>query len=370
MSNPATRANPVVRPATGLIPTRLPGSGGGFLRSRTAQLIGLGIIFAFGVALPYIGANSLTISLATTILIAAVLASSVNFLVGEGGMASLGHGAIAGAAAYGAGWASKQGWDVGMQVVLALGVTLVVSFIYGILSMRTSGIYFLMVTLAVGMLIFGLASKYSTVTNGDTGIANIDRPAFLAEYWQYYYFVFAMFVVATAILWIVTRSPFGASLRGIRDSESRMRSLGYSVPWYKVGAFMISGFIAGLAGLLAVWHTHFVSPTSAGIERSIFAIVMVILGGVGTLLGPLIGAAIVVLIENVLSSYVERWHLVLGLVFILVILFLRAGIAGGIAKLVRRIRGRPPAPPGGGTPPTDAAPAAASNHTTARKETA
>ncbi|HWL02025.1 MAG TPA: branched-chain amino acid ABC transporter permease [Microbacteriaceae bacterium] len=370
MSNPATRATPVVRPATGLIPSRVPGSsGGGFFRSRVVQIVGLGLVLILGLALPYLGTNSFTLSLSSTILIAAILASSVNFLVGEGGMASLGHGAIAGAAAYGAGFASKQGWDVGMQVLLALGITLVVSFVYGILSMRTSGIYFLMVTLAVGMLIFGLASKYSTVTNGDTGIANIARPEFLGEYWQYYYFVFGMFVIATAILWVVTRSPFGASLRGIRDSESRMRSLGYSVSWYKVGAFMISGFIAGLAGLLAVWHTHFVSPTSAGVERSIFAIVMVILGGVGTLLGPLIGAAIVVLIENVLSSYVDRWQLVLGLVFILVILFLRAGVAGSIAKLVRRIRGRTTRPPGGSAPPPGAEPAPIRNHT-ARKETA
>jgi len=365
MSNPATRVTPVVRPSTGLIPSGVPGASGGFFRSRVVQIVGLVLVFGLGIALPYLGTDQFTISLTSTILIAAILASSVNFLVGEGGLASLGHGAIAGAAAYGAGWASKQGMDVGMQVLIALGVTLVVSFVYGILSMRTNGIYFLMVTLAVGMLIFGLASKYSTVTNGDTGISNIARPEFLDNYWQYYYFVFAMFVVATALLWLVTRSPFGASLRGIRDSESRMRSLGYSVPWYKVGAFMISGFVAGLAGLLAVWHTHFVSPTSVGIERSIFAIVMVILGGVGTLLGPLIGAAIVVLIENVLSSYVERWHLVLGLVFILVILFLRSGVAGALAKLYRRIRGRTTRPEGGAAPPPGAESASVSNHTTA-----
>ena len=362
MSNPATRATPVVRPSTGLIPTGVPGSSGGFFRSRIFQIVGLAVVLVVGLALPYIGANQFTLSLTSTILIAAILASSVNFLVGEGGMASLGHGAIAGAAAYGAGWASKQGWDVGAQVLVALGVTLVVSFVYGILSMRTSGIYFLMVTLAVGMLIFGLASKYTTVTNGDNGIANIARPAFVDAYWQYYYFVFAMFVVATAALWLITRSPFGASLRGIRDSESRMRSLGYSVPWYKVGAFMISGFVAGLAGLLSVWHTHFVSPTSTGVERSVLLIVMVILGGVGTLLGPLIGATIVILVENVLSSYVDRWQLILGLIFILVILFLRAGVAGSIAKLVRRIRGRTNGSHGGTAPPAEAAPATVSNH--------
>jgi len=363
MSNPATRVTPVVRPSTGLIPAGVPGSGGGFWRSRWMQVAGLALVFVVGLLLPYLGTNSFTVSLTSTILIAAILASSVNFLVGEGGMASLGHGAIAGAAAYGAGWASKQGWDVGMQVVVALAVTLVVSFVYAVLSMRTSGIYFLMVTLAVGMLIFGLASKYSTVTNGDTGISNVARPEFLSEYWTYYYFVFGAFVVATAVLWVVRQSPFGASLRGIRDSESRMRSLGYSVAWYKVGAFMISGVIAGLAGLLSVWHTHFVSPTSTGVERSVLLIVMVILGGIGTTMGPLIGATVVILIENVLSSYVDRWQLILGLVFILVILFARAGVAGSIAKLVRRIRRRRgSAPPGGPSGPEDAAEAVLSNH--------
>lgn len=361
MSNPDTRATAAIRPATGLIPTQL-GRGSGPFRSPVFQFAGLGLVVLVGVLLPYLGTNSFIIGLSSTILIAAILASSVNFLVGEAGMASLGHGAIAGAAAYGAGWASKQGWDVGMQVLMALGVTLVASLIYGVLSMRTSGIYFLMVTLAVGMIIWGLASKYTTITNGDTGIAGIARPEFLGDYWVYYYFVFGMFVIATAILWLVTRSAFGASLRGIRDSESRMRSLGYNVAGYKVAAFMLSGLIAGLAGLLAVWHTHFVSPSSAGIDRSILALVMIILGGVGTKLGPLIGAAIVVLVENVVSSYVDRWQLMLGLVFILVILFLRAGVAGSIAKLVQRIADRRGGPPGGPPPPAHARPAPVGNH--------
>jgi len=227
--------------------------------------------------------------------------------------------------------------------------------------MRTSGIYFLMVTLAVGMLIYGLAFRLSSVTGGENGISGIERFEWLDSYWTYYYFVLGVFVLATAALWIVSNSPFGASLRGIRDSESRMRSLGYSVRSYKLGAFMISGSVAGLAGLLAVWHTHFVSPSSAGVDRSVHLIVMVILGGVGTLLGPLIGAAVVVMVENLLSSYVDRWPTLLGLIFILVILFARAGIAGSAGKLFRRLRARSKAasspegdaPGGAAAPPGD-----------------
>jgi len=291
------------------------------------------------------------VSLVSTILISATLAASVNFLAGNGGMVSLGHAGIAAASAYGAGWASREGFDPGMQVLFALGMTVFASLVYGLLSMRTSGIYFLMVTLAVGMLIYGLAFRLSSVTGGENGISGIQRPEWMASYWIYYYVVLAAFVVATAVLYVVGNSPFGASLRGIRDSESRMRSLGYSVRSYKLGAFMISGTVAGLAGLLAVWHTHFVSPSSAGVDRSVHLIVMVILGGVGTLLGPLIGAAVVVLVENVLSSYVDRWPTVLGLIFILVILFARAGIAGSTRKLFRRLRARRAASPPGETDP-------------------
>jgi branched-chain amino acid transport system permease protein len=313
-------------------------------RSMASGVVIVALI-AFAIALPYLGTTSYVISLVSTILIGGILASSLNFLVGDGGMASLGHGAIAAASAYGAAWASKQGFDTGMQVFIALGVTLLVSFMYGALSMRTSGIYFLMVTLALGMVVYGLAFRLSTVTGGENGITGVKRPEFLGEYWAFYYFLVGAFIFTTVLLWVVSRSPFGASLRGIRDSETRMRSLGYSVPAYRLGAFMISGTVAGFAGLLSVWLTHFVSPSSAGVHRSVLLIVMVILGGVGTVFGPIIGAGVVVLVENVLSNSVERWPTVLGLIFILVILFARAGIVGSAGKLIMRIKRRAPSVP-------------------------
>ncbi|MER7796260.1 branched-chain amino acid ABC transporter permease [Microbacterium sp. NPDC096154] len=311
-----------------------------YSRSRW-PLLQLGIMAALlvvAIALPYLGTDQYVISLAMTILIGAMLAASVNFLVGDGGMASLGHGAIAAASSYGAAWASRQGMEPAGQIAIALMVTIAVSFVYGVLSMRTSGIFFLMVTLALGMVIFGLAYRWSGVTGGENGITGIQRPDALGPYWIYYYFLVGVFVLVTGALWVISRSPFGASLRGIRDSETRMRSLGYNVAAYKLGAFMMSGFVAGLAGLLAVWHTHFISPSAAGVHRSVLLIVMVILGGVGTTFGPLVGAAIVVLIENVVSNSVERWPTLLGLVFILVILFARKGIMGGVIALLARRR--------------------------------
>lgn len=334
------------------------------MNRRILSIALLALLVVFGFALPYFGVSNFTLSLAATVLIAAVLASSVNFLGGEGGMVSLGHGAIAAASSYAVGWASREGFNHLTQVLLALGVTLIVSFIYGVLAMRTSGIYFLMVTLAVGMLIYGLAFRLSSVTGGENGISGIDAPAAIEPEWVYYYFTLGIFVLITAGLWVVTHSPFGASLRGVRDSESRMRSLGYNVAGYRLGAFMISGFVAGTAGLLAVWHIHFVSPSSAGVERSVLLVVMVILGGIGTLLGPLIGASVVVLVENVLSSYVDRWPTLLGLIFILVILFARAGIAGSVPKLLNRLRGlRSSTGKTGDRSSPEGAPGPSSNHT-------
>ncbi|WP_225753073.1 branched-chain amino acid ABC transporter permease [Actinotalea sp. Marseille-Q4924] len=303
--------------------------------------VGLGAMVLVLVALasfPYLGTSGYQVSIASTVLIAAILASTVNLLAADGGMASLGHGAIAGAAAYGAGWASLQGHPMVTQVLVAMGVGVLVTFVYGVLSMRTNGIYFLMVTLALGMVVFGLAYRLSSVTRGENGITGIERPDVLAEPWMFYLFLVACFAVTTGLLWVVSSSPFGATMRGIRDSESRMRSLGYYVPAYKLGAFMISGTVASFAGLLAVWHTHFVSPSATNLERSVLLIVMVILGGLGTTLGPLVGAAIVILVENVVSNSVERWPTVLGLIFIFVILFARSGLVGSAAKLVRRRR--------------------------------
>jgi len=308
--------------------------------TRKLNVVGFVALFALLFAFPFLGTSAYQVSLASTVLVAAILAATVNFLAGDGGMASLGHGAIAAAASYGAGWASMQGHSMGTQIALALGVGVLVSLVYGLLSMRTSGIYFLMVTLATGMVIYGLAYRLSSVTRGENGITGIESPAALREPWQYYLFVVASLLVVMLALLVVSRSPFGASLRGIRDSESRMRSLGYYVPAIKLVAFLISGSIAGYAGLLSVWHTHFVSPSSAEVHRSVLLFVMVILGGVGTTLGPLVGATIVVLVENVVSNNVERWPTLLGAIFILAILFARSGLVGGAAKVLARTRAR------------------------------
>jgi len=293
----------------------------------------LAAVAVVGGILPYV-TTPYYVSLASLVLIAALLAASINRLAGQGGLLSIGHAGISASAGYGVAWATVHGFPLWAQLGLALGLTLVVSLIYGLMSMRTSGIFFLMVTLALGMIIFGLAYRLAPITGGENGLSGVRRPEGIGDYWVFHFLVLAIFVVSTIVLWIVSRSPFGLTLRGIKDSESRMVSLGYRVPRIKLGGMMISGFFAGLAGVLAVWQTQFISPSSAGFHKSAIAVIIVILGGVGTTFGPLIGAAIVVWIEHVLSTSVERWPTVLGLVFILVIVFAPAGLAG----TARRVR--------------------------------
>jgi branched-chain amino acid transport system permease protein len=212
--------------------------------------------------------------------------------------------------------------------------------------MRTRGVFFLMVTLAAGMICYGLAYRWSAVTGGDNGLSGIRRPVLIEDYWTFYFAVLAIFVVCTVALWLISRSPFGLVLRGIRDSESRMLSIGYSIASYKFGAMMLSGLFAGVAGVILVWRAEFVSPPMGNFISSALALIMVVLGGLGTMSGPLVGAAVVILIQQVLSTYVDRWETVLGLLFIVSVIFAPKGLVTGFRSLVswagERIAGRKP----------------------------
>lgn len=330
------------------------------------RALGLVVLVVLLAVVPYT-TSAYTTSLVSLILIAAMLATSVNFLAGQMALVSVGHAGIAATAGYGIAWASKNGWSVGGQLLLALVLTIVVTAIYGVTSMRTNGIFFLMVTLALGMVVWGLTYRMAQVTGGENGISGIRRPDVIAPYWSFYFAVLVLFVLASVALWVVSRSPYGLVLQGIKESESRMSSLGYQIPAYKFTAMMISGPVAGLAGVLWVWHAEFTSPTSAGFLRSALTVVMVILGGVGTLLGPLVGAAIVIWTEHVVSSHVERWPTVLGLIFVVVILFAPGGVVGGLRSLRTawtRRRGGPPTDPPADPPSGSGSPSPSSRTTT------
>jgi branched-chain amino acid transport system permease protein len=289
------------------------------------------------VAAPYV-LPRFVVYLLTLTFIAALLAGSVNLLAGLAGLVSIGHAGIAAAGAYGVAWAAVHDLGLAAQLGLAAALTLAVSVVYALTTMRTSGIVFLMITLALGMTVFGLALKLSSVTGGQNGLTGVRRPEAVGEWWQFYFFTAALYGVCVLGLWLVARSPLGLTLRGIRESSSRMTSLGYSVTATKFAAVVLSGVFAGAAGVLLAWNSEFMSPSVASFPRSALAVVVVIVGGIGTLLGPLVGAGIVVAGEYWLSSYLERWQTVLGAVFILVVLFAPRGVVGTTAAWTRRAR--------------------------------
>jgi branched-chain amino acid transport system permease protein len=302
--------------------------------------LGLIALVAALLLLP-LGLGSYYLGLLTQMLIFGLFAMSLDLLIGYTGLASLGHAAYFGVAAYVTGLAAlEMGWGLALALpagVLAAGLT---GSVFGLLALRARGSYLLMITLALAQVMWGIATGWRTVTGGDDGLANIPRPDLglpwsLAENRPFYYFVLAVGAVAVILMVRLVRSPFGYALRGIRESETRMLALGYDVWRYKYTAFVISCLFAGLAGVLYVYFNRFVSPDFIHVTRSAEVLLMVILGGAGTLIGPAIGAAVIVFLENIVSAYTQRWLMILGFVYVLVTLFAPRGLTGLVVGWLR-----------------------------------
>jgi branched-chain amino acid transport system permease protein len=224
--------------------------------------------------------------------------------------------------------------------VFGLLASVAVAVIFALLAVRTSGVYFLLLTLALGMIVWGIALRWSTVTGGENGIRGRVRPEMLSDPSSFYYFVLAVFVVAAMLMWRFVNSPFGRTLKGIRESETRMRTLGYNVTLHLFIGFVVSGLFAGIAGILYGFFNNFVSPTSVALSMSVTGLLMALVGGAGTLFGGLVGAIFIISLQVFVSDYTERWSMVLGLMFIITIIFAPDGIIGRLRQLVDS---RPPA---------------------------
>jgi branched-chain amino acid transport system permease protein len=288
--------------------------------------------------------SSFLLTLLTQALIYAILAMSLDLILGYTGLASLGHAAYFGLGAYSVGILATR-YGAGFWITLPAGVVLAVAVaaIFGLVALRATGVYFLMITLALGMVVWGLAHRWVTMTQGDNGISAIPRPDLglpwsLAHSIPFYYFALAGFIISFWILRMIVRSPFGRSLVGIRESESRMRTLGYDVWLHKYIGFVIAGGFAGFAGVLWAYYNGFVSPTELQLATSVEALLMVALGGRGTLLGPALGAGIIVMLKNLVSVYTHRWLLILGVVYIATIVYAPEGIVGAVRQWRRRVR--------------------------------
>lgn len=308
--------------------------------SLTAKIkIGLLLAaLALAAALPYL-VSPFVVSIAALALIYGLFSMSIDLLGGYGGLIALGQAGILATAGYGVGYTAVHlGGSHLQQVFIGISAGLVASIIFGAMAMRTTGIYFIMVTLAQGMIVWGLSIRLAPVTGAENGLRGILRPQIVSADWKFYYAVAIIVLICGGLLLIVTKSPFGLFLRGLRDSEMRLRMLGYNSTFQKFYAFVVSGFFASIAGVLLVYHTQFISPANAEFLVSGNGVLMAILGGIGTLIGPVIGAFIIVFAENMLSSYVERWPTVLGITFILVILFARDGFVGTISNYWHGLR--------------------------------
>ncbi|MDH4188903.1 MAG: branched-chain amino acid ABC transporter permease [Betaproteobacteria bacterium] len=310
------------------------------VRSRVAQIALLVVLLG---AYPWL-IGEFYVNLASQIFIAAVFAASLNLLVGYGGLTSLGHASFLGLAAYLSGWLTlKMGFTHGAAAPLALAGATLMAGLFGLIALRATGLGFLMITLALSQVLWGTAYRWVSVTDGDNGLARLTRPApfgiNLDHATAFYYFAALVTVLAVWMMARFVASPFGASLRGTRDQPRRMSSMGHDVWLLRWITFVYSGFWGAVSGLLFVYYNKYVHPTSFALTSSAEGLLAVIAGGSGTVLGPLAGAAIVVLLKNYVSGYVERWNMLLGIVFVLIVVFMPRGLVPGLRRWRERRSG-------------------------------
>jgi len=315
-----------------------------------SQKIKILMVVAGLIALAYVvpHSGSFVVLLATRAMAFAILAMSVDLLLGYTGMSSMGQAAYFGVGAYlTAVLATKfhfgLGWDFWLVVMLGILIGAALAALFGLFAIRAGGVYFLMITLALGQCVWGLAYRWNSLTGGDNGINLSVRPSFgfdLTNEVTFFYLVFAFFAVSMAMMYVLVRSPFGRSLAGIRERELRMQILGYNTWLHKYIAFIIAGAFGGLAGVLWAHTNGHVSPETVVLTTSVDSLLMVVLGGAGTLVGATIGTAIVFGLREYLSTLVPWWQYALGGVYVLTILYLPMGLMGIPARVWQRLKSR------------------------------
>jgi branched-chain amino acid transport system permease protein len=314
---------------------------GGWLWSAAPYLAAAVILIVLPLVL-----QSYYLSVVTMILIFGLFAMSLNIIFGHTGLNSLGHAAFFGTAGYVTGiaivtYGIKSFWTSAPLGILGAAVT---AAIFGIIALRVSGVYFLLVTFALGQLLWTVAEKWYSVTMGRSGFVGIPAPDLGLSFLDigspvgFYYFVCVVFVVCYYLMFRLHGSPFGYALQGIRERESRMRALGYNVWFYKYVAYIIAGGFAGVGGILYAHFNGSIAPSHIGFSTSALVMLMVILGGAGTLWGPVLGAALIVLIQSFASLLVPaRWPLILGILFVIGVMGFRGGIGPHMINTVRRL---------------------------------
>jgi branched-chain amino acid transport system permease protein len=304
------------------------------------------IVALVAVAVIVPNTNSFIILLATRALAFSILVMSLDILLGYTGLASLGQAAYLGVGAYAAAILATKyhiglGWDFWLVIVFGILAGAALAAVFGLLAIRASGVYFLMITLALGQCVWGLAYRWNSLTGGDNGINVRERPKFgsidFANEVTFFYVVFGFFAVSLLAMYTLVHSPFGRSLLGIRERELRMKILGYNTWLHKYIAFIIAGAFGGLSGVLWAHTAGIVSPENVVLTTSVDALLMAVLGGAGTLVGGVIGAVIVFGLREYLSTLVPWWQYALGGVYVLTIFYLPTGLMG-IPERIRQRR--------------------------------
>ena len=300
-------------------------------RSLILAAILFGLLLAMPFLLPLVGSGYLT-GLIIKAMLLAIAAISLDLLVGHGGLISLGHAAFVGVGAYATAIALENGVDnIFVLLLITLVITGIVALVTGSLALRTSGVYFLMITLAFGQMTYFTLTSLAAY-GGDDGLtlwslATVFGSNVLQNGNGLYFLVLATLFATWWGVYRISRSRFGRVLRAARDNPERAEVMGYSVVRYRLIAYVIAAMIAGISGLLLVQHAEFVSPALATWQRSGDLIVVVVLGGLGTRNGAILGAFFIVIVEEVLGSIFHEWRLFYGLLLVAMVLFAKGGIS-------------------------------------------
>jgi len=314
------------------------------LLAGNALPIAIFLIFALVPLFATFRAEAYVLSLVTRVMIFAIAALALDLLIGYGALVSFGHAAFVGIGAYAVGILAAHGVD---EALVSLPVALVAATLFalatGAISLRTQGVYFIMITLAFGQMAFFTASSLAPY-GGDDGLTIAARstlagfPVLRNEH-AFYYVVFACLLAAYLFCRVLVASRFGRVLRGAKENPVRMAAMGFDVYRFQLATYVIAGMLGGLSGFLLANASEFVSPAYMSWQRSGELIVMVLLGGLGSLNGAIIGTAAYLLTEEWLSGFTENWKVIFGPVLVLVVLFARGGLIGLATELRRLSRG-------------------------------
>jgi branched-chain amino acid transport system permease protein len=295
------------------------------------------IVFILVILPPII--PSYVVMLMTQSLVYSIVAMSLDLLIGYSALRSLGHGAFFAIGAYTTGILVIR-LHVGFftSLLASIGMGAGSSALVALLTLRAAGIYFLLITLAIAMCVWGLIYRWVSLTGGDNGIMDIPRPDIgiglnFLDPMYFYYFVLLFFAICLILIYLLVRSPFGRTLVGIRDSESRMKVLGYNVWLHKYMVLIIAGAFAGVGGNLYAYYNRFVGPNDGDLVQCMEFVLMVSIGGQGTLIGPNIGAFVITLLKNMVSVYTKRWLMILAFIYILSAKYAPEGFMGLLRRL-------------------------------------